>query len=170
LQPKPEILGTTKGHRAAPGMSLPEQAGRMSAAVGLTQEEIGPFSKCRSRCRSSNEAVGKCLWMQAVEGPKKDWTKAAPAAGISWSKTRARWKEPPAEHPFSGPGGTQIQSEVVTAHHFFAGEIARRVARANRAAIRVRLADWQAAVGTESDRQDDAQSLLRPNAVLLSPT
>jgi hypothetical protein len=82
---------------------------------------------------TANEAVGRSLWMQAVGGPKKDWTKAVPAAGIWWSKSRMRWKGLPAEHRFSGRGGGPIQSEVVTAREFIVGEIARLAARAKSA-------------------------------------
>jgi hypothetical protein len=143
---KLEILGTIKRARGRPPHE-PTRASRRyvasMASVGLTQEEMAAVlelsvetlvkhyaTKLATAAAAANEAVGKSLWMQAVGGPKKDWTKAVPAAGIWWSKTRMRWKEPPAEHRFSGPGGGPIQSEVVTARDFIAGEIARLAARA----------------------------------------
>ena len=112
------------------------------AAVGLTQEEMAAVLEIAvetlvkhyavelaTAAAAANEAVGKSLWMQAVGGPTKDWTKAVPAAGIWWSKTRMRWKEPPAEHRLSGPTGGPIQSEGVSARELIESELARLAAR-----------------------------------------
>jgi hypothetical protein len=78
----------------------------------------------------ANEAVGKSLWLQAVGGPKKDWTKAVPSAAIWWSKSRMRWKEQPAEHRLCGPGGGPIQAEASSAREIIARELDRLAARA----------------------------------------
>jgi len=143
---KLEILGTIKRGRGRPPYEPTRTSRRYvasMASVGLTQEEMAAVlemsvetlvkhyaMELATAAAAANEAVGKSLWMQAVGGPKRDWTRAVPAAGIWWSKTRMRWKEPPAEHRFSGPGGGPIQSEVVSAREFIAGEIARLAARA----------------------------------------
>jgi hypothetical protein len=91
--------------------------------------------------------------MQAVGGPKKDWTKAVPAAGIWWSKSRMRWKGLPAKHRFSGPGGGPIQSEVETAREFIVGEIARLAARAKSPGDSGALTDRQAQSRPERSRR-----------------
>lgn len=143
---KPEILGTIKRGRGRPPHQ-PSRKGRKyvasMASVGLTQEEMAAVleisvetlvkhfaTELATAAVAANEAVGKSLWMQAVGGPKRDWTKAIPAAGIWWSKTRMRWKEPLAEHRLSGPGGGPIQSEGVSAREVIERELARLSDRA----------------------------------------
>jgi hypothetical protein len=113
------------------------------ASVGITQEDMAAVLEISvetlakhyavelaTAAAAANEAVGRSLWMQAVGGPKRDWTRAVPSAGIWWTKTRMRWKEPPAEHRLSGPGGGPIQSEGVSAREFIERELARLSARA----------------------------------------
>ena len=113
------------------------------ASVGLTQEEMASVLKIAvetlakhystelaTAAAAANEAVGRSLWLQAVGGPKRDWTKAVPAAGIWWSKTRMRWKEPPAEQRLSGANGGPIETKDVSAREFIEGELARLSARA----------------------------------------
>jgi hypothetical protein len=113
------------------------------ASVGLTQEEMAGVlevsvetlvkhyaAELTTAAAAANEAVGKSLWLQAVGGPTKDWTKAVPAAGIWWSKTRMRWKEPPAEQRLSGPRGGPIQTEAVSARDIILREPARLAGRA----------------------------------------
>jgi hypothetical protein len=113
------------------------------ASVGLTQEEMASVleiavetlvkhyaAELATAAAAANEAVGRSLWLQAVGGPKKDWTKAVPAAGIWWSKTRMRWKEPPAEQRLSGANGGPIETKDVSAREFIERELARLSARA----------------------------------------
>jgi hypothetical protein len=131
LQRKSEIVGTIK---RGPGRPPHHSTGASRryvasmASVGLAQEAMAAVleisvetlvkhyaTEIATAAAAANEAVGRSLWLQAVGGPKKDWTKAVPAAGIWWTKSRMRWKEPPAEHRLSGPGGGPIQSEAVSA-------------------------------------------------------
>jgi hypothetical protein len=113
------------------------------ASVGLTQEEMASVleiavetlakhyaTELATAAAAANEAVGKSLWLQAVGGPKKDWTQAVPSAGIWWSKTRMRWKEPPAEQRLSGANGGPIETKDVSALEFIESELARLSARA----------------------------------------
>jgi predicted transcriptional regulator len=39
--------------------------------------------------------VGHTLFMRAVGGPKRDWTKASDTAAIFYAKTQMGWREPP---------------------------------------------------------------------------
>jgi hypothetical protein len=113
------------------------------AATGLTQEEMAAVLEISvetlvkhyalelaTAAAAANEAVGKSLWLQAIGGPKRDWTKAVPAAGIWWSKTRMRWKEQPAEQRLSGANGGPIETKDVSAREFIDRELARLSARA----------------------------------------
>ena len=113
------------------------------AAVGLTQEEMSGVleisvetlvkhyaPELATAAAAANEAVGKSLWLQAVGGPKKDWTRAVPSAGIWWSKTRMRWKEQPTEQRLSGANGGPIETKDVSALEFIESELARLSARA----------------------------------------
>jgi hypothetical protein len=114
------------------------------ASVGLMQEEMAAVLEMSVETLVKHykaelatavavaKAVGRSLRMQAVGGPRKDWTKAVPAAGIWWSKTRMRWKELPAEHRLSGPRAGPIQSEAVSAHEIIARELDRLAARVPR--------------------------------------
>jgi hypothetical protein len=67
------------------------------SAVGITQENIAKVigisvdtlathyrDELDNAAARANAAVGRSLWLQAVGGPKRDWRKAVPAAGI-WS-------------------------------------------------------------------------------------
>jgi hypothetical protein len=143
---RPELFGTIKRARGRPSHE-PSRASRKyvasMASVGITQEDMAVVLEVSvetlvkhyavelaTAAAAANEAVGKSLWLQAVGGPTKDWTKAVPAAGIWWSKTRMRWKEPPAEQRLSGPGGGPIQTEAVSAREFIERELARLAARA----------------------------------------
>jgi hypothetical protein len=113
------------------------------ASVGITQEDMAAVLEISvetfvkhyaveltTAAAAANEAVGKSLWLQAVGGPTRDWTKAVPTAGIWWSKTRMRWKEPPAEQRLNGPSGGPIQTQDVSAREVIERELARLAARA----------------------------------------
>lgn len=113
------------------------------AAVGLTQEEMSSVlevsvetlvkhyaAELATAAAAANEAVGKSLWLQAVGGPAKDWTKAIPSAGIWWSKVRMGWKEQPFEQRLSGANGGPIETKDISALEFIEGELARLSARA----------------------------------------
>jgi hypothetical protein len=146
LPRKFEILGTIKRGRGRPPYE-PTRASRRyvcsMASVGLTQEEMSGVleiavetlakhyaTELATAAAAANEAVGRSLWLQAVGGPAKDWTKAIPSAGIWWTKCRMRWKEQPTEQRLSGVGGGPIVTKDVSAREFIESELARLTARA----------------------------------------
>jgi hypothetical protein len=146
LPRKSEILGTKK-KETGPPCDEPTRASRRyvwsMASVGLTQEEMAGVlevsvetlvkhyvAELATAAAAANDPVGKSLWLQAVGGPKKDWTRAVPSAGIWWTKSRMRWKEPPAEQRLSGTNGGPIETKDVSAREFIESKLARLSARA----------------------------------------
>jgi hypothetical protein len=131
---KCELLGVIKRGRGRPPHE-PTRASRRyvwsMASVGITQEDMASVleiavetlvkhyaTELATAAAAANEAVGKSLWLQAVGGPKRDWTRAVPSAGIWWTKTRMRWKEPPAEQRLTGANGGPIETKDVSAREF----------------------------------------------------
>jgi hypothetical protein len=90
LPRKSEILGTKK-KETGPPCDEPTRASRRyvwsMASVGLTQEEMAGVlevsvetlvkhyvAELATAAAAANDPVGKSLWLQAVGGPKKDWS------------------------------------------------------------------------------------------------
>ena len=107
----------------------------------------------RDRCCDGKRGGGQEPLDAGGRRSEERLTKAVPAAGIWWSKSRMRWKGLPAKHRFSGPGGGPIQSEVVTAREFIVGEIARLAARAKSPGDSGALTDRQAQSPPERSRR-----------------
>jgi hypothetical protein len=157
---RPELFGTIKKGRGRPPRE-PSRGSRKYVAsmalVGITQEDMAAVLEISvetlvkhyavelaTAAAAANEAVGRSLWLQAVGGPAKDWTKAIPSAGIWWLKSRMRWKEPPAEQRLSGPGGGPIQTEAVSSREFIERELARLQPERKQKKVLTRPTDRQA--------------------------